>query len=1024
MDVLSKLLMSIDAVRNQIFSSAKRHSDDYYNLVGALDDYTLKTNDGGMASFLELRGFGYILTDEERRFICKKIERSLDGFLPKSGYTLQIVDLSDPELTKTLLHNSMKSSFEELKSMGIAHPVFTTDYLEFASKIAVWKKQYLVVYTSPKAIKKERKSKDSDRDLLGAKNVVMEKLLKQDAHNQVVFSTAEEKQIFRQHRAFYETIYSEFTGVGAIIQRMPVGNAISAQKQTLYGKDCPLGWEPQFGHVRMTKKGDSDPSPAKVSVGTQNLVEQVLSSGGTEEDLPIDVLSFGNRLFTTLSMVIPQEQEAQLKAYRYISSRIPRDTGYLCSFRLVSNPYGFSSYNIEQAYTGISAILPMTDNLLIRRARSQMKDSHDNGDKTAVYLQMTVTLFAYEMEDLLDKRSRVSSILEGWNRAKFRNVELDKTQGLFDALPGASIASHLKQTMENFADTLYQSPLFMDGVMYEGGYLHLFTEDGQPFPFEEHAAININYNVYICGTPGSGKSVLLTLLNLALLAKPKTNPKFKGEFPLMFDVDFGRTSFGMKSLLRRLVGEDKKHLFLLHDMTTGIESSINPHDLPLGRLTPTSFQKEMLVRFLHVLLGGVEKNSDGDFKILHPEMESMIKYMIDVVYDYRQEDASPRMFKPGEFKQKSTLAFLKKHGVTVTENYSYYSLADLAMKADSRTGYYHAMILRRYAVPRLEDYSTVLINNAEIGARYDDTIVGGKSLKKYFLQRIGEVMNEFQCFTRPTRVSVDVARMISIDIDSVCGQSDYRKAVFGSMCLMMFLTKRENSERSKDLYHGVDEIYRPYLERIDSVNKYLPGTFNIEEAHVLFGLFDDIMCSLERRNRKEGWGMRTLSQNLVDPSDEFFSMCSTVFVYSEQAGDEVDKRLKTINASREERRILAEDINNRKAFLYVKTKPSGDFNIKRLAAKLDVKISPGWLWASNSEKVDLEFLDEAMDRLGEEEGFSRVSRFFTRGSVRGYYSRQPLKDLASRRGKDSVFNLLMDELIASETPSDELAHWL
>jgi hypothetical protein len=139
MDVLSKLLMSVDAIKSQLFSSAKKDADDYYEVVSPVDDYTLKMNDGSMLSFIELRGFSRILTDQEKRVVCQNIERSLDGFMPLSGYSIQIVDFSDPELTRVFAEESMKPSLDEMKAMGIDHPMLTTDYVDFISRRSVWK---------------------------------------------------------------------------------------------------------------------------------------------------------------------------------------------------------------------------------------------------------------------------------------------------------------------------------------------------------------------------------------------------------------------------------------------------------------------------------------------------------------------------------------------------------------------------------------------------------------------------------------------------------------------------------------------------------------------------------------------------------------------------------------------------------------------------------------------------------------------------------------------------------------------
>jgi intracellular multiplication protein IcmB len=470
--------------------------------------------------------------------------------------------------------------------------------------------------------------------------------------------------------------------------------------------------------------------------------------------------------------------------------------------------------------------------------------------------------------------------------------------------------------MENLADSLFQSPLFTAALPYNSGYMHFFTEDLQPFPYQPHSSLNMNYNKYLCGAPGSGKSTTLTMLNIALLAQPKSNPAMQGELPVIMDVDFGKTSFGYKTFLQNVAPADKKNLFLLHEMGTDVGSAINPHDLPLGRRTPTERQKILLARFILVLIGGVKKGENGSFAIQYASLEPMIKYMVDAVYAYRQEDAFPRMFRDGEFKYESTLKYLSSIGITPNEKYSYWSLADAAMSADPKRGILHAILLRRYAVPQLGDYAQLLINNQELGNRYKTGVIAdGKNPLQFFLERMGDVLNEFPCFSRPTRVGVDLARMVSLDIKNVCGENDYRKAVFGSMGLMAYLMKRENIEESPDLMDGVDELYVPYLQRMDKINRVLPGSLNIEEAHVLFSLFNDQLISIQRHNRKGGWGLVTLSQNLTDPTDDFFSMCGSVIVASTQSGELVDKRLLSIQASHEEARIVRNDLTNRRLFL-------------------------------------------------------------------------------------------------------------
>jgi hypothetical protein len=1028
MDFTSRLLMTIDAVREQLFSLVKRNADDYYEAISAVDNHTIKMNDGSFISFFELRGFAASVNNKDMYDVSKRLERSLDGYLPNPGYAIQIVELSDEDLTRTFALESMQSSFDEMKNLGIDHRSLTSDYLDFICNLSVWKKKFIVVSSSKKVmsgVKVHSQTPSSEEvESLHLMSSIVSGDIKKSVDEQVVFMGARDAALFRKHSLFAKSVHNEFSREGVLLRHLDVSIAIRNQKQSIYGKACPSDWMPALGNVGLSKLSDFDIKPGQVKLEVPSLVEQVISVGGTEAGLPPEVLRFGDRFFTTVSMVIPQ-QDNDLKSYRHIISRIPKSLNYMCSFRMESAPFSTSEYSVEQFYTGISAIIPMSDNLHIRRARTELRTQHDNGLKTGVFLQVTFTLFAKDTESLLENRDLMNSVLSGWNRAQFRSVELNKTQGLFDSIPGASKKSHLKKVLENFADAIFQSPLFTQGALYDRGFLHMLTEDNQPFPLEEHSARNMNYNAYLCGLPGSGKSTLLSVLNLALLCKPKTNPELKGMFPLIMDVDFGKTSFGLKKMLRHISPKEKAHNFLLHEMTTDISSSINPHDLILGRVSPTVQQKDLIVRFMMVLVFGITK-TNGAFVVNHPELEPMIKYLVDAVYSYRKEDETPRLYLSGEFRHADTISFMSRIGINVNPDYSYYALADEVMRLEPKLGIRHAMILRRYGVPRVTDYSEVLINNPEISSRFDSGVMsGGKTHLKFFLERIGYVINEFPCFSRATVVDLDMARLISLDINLVCGESDYRKAVFGSLCLMAFSNKVENTESSPDLLNDVKPQYHDALRKISKMNIVLPGALNIEEAHVLFALFDDLLISAQRKNRKAGWGMRSLSQDLMDPSDAFFSKCSSVYIASEQNGDGVEKRLDIMNCNREERKTIKTSIEARTFFLYIKTrKSSGGFDVPRIGVKLTAALSPGVLWFSNSEQVDQDFLSAIIEKIGFDAALNKVPVFFTGGTIRGYLDSKRVEDLSKEKGFGSVFELLVAEVVNGNSPSPELARLL
>ncbi|MEG3764857.1 hypothetical protein, partial [Alteromonas sp. 14N.309.X.WAT.G.H12] len=850
------------------------------------------------------------------------------------------------------------------------------------------------------------------KELLALRNII-----KKEPSAQALFLSKSEQRIWEMHRTFSAHLYSEFSALGIMATKLDVTAAARSQKRALYGKENEWDWEPRLDGFYGSREGEVSRQAGKTAITPLSMVEQVITKGGDERDMPPEMLRFGDRFFASLSMVIPQQVNEELKTYEDLVSGIPKDVGYMISYRMSSAPFSSRKATYQRVALAL-APLPKNKNAL--KALNYMSNNKEN--RTYVFLELSITVFAKSKEKLSKDYDLISGKLAGWNMAQFRSVELDKTQGLFDTLPGASRQNNLFQVYEELGAAIYQSPLFLMGSPYDRGFLHFTDDAGQPFTYQDHSSLIMNFNMFICGTTGAGKSTLLMLLNFALLAKPKANPKLRGEFPMIMNVDFGKTSFGTNDALETFISDKKRHQILTHELTTSVESALNPHDLPFGRTTPTMRQKLALSRFMLLFIGGVKKvNGKVDFKT--PELESMVKSMIDAVYKFRQEENTPRMFSPAEFKFKSTLQFMCENNIEFNQHTSYYYLADQVIEKSPSLGVIHALRLRRYGFPRLQDYSLVLTQSPELSARYESGVIEGKTAKSFFVEKLGEAVKEFPCFTRPTKLNVDTARLISFDIKNVCGEDDYRKAVFGSLCFMLFLVKKENTEESSDLMTGVKPQYLPYLNKMDHFNRALPGVLNIEEAHVLFDLLDSTLCENARQNRKGNWGIRALSQELVDPSETFFSLFGTVMISSPQSGKDVPSRIAMMSGTSAERRIIEKGLRSREMFMFLRTTGG----VGRIGVKLKTTVSPGLLWISTSNQQDIDFRRALVSRIGKEEAYRRLPRYFRGGEVKSYFEgrgHQRYAKLAKKNGYDSVFDYLLDQTSKHKSPQGDLARLL
>lgn len=1029
-DWLTRALISIDAIKKHLRSSNKHHIDDYYSVVSAIDNLTLKMNDGSMISFFKLKGYGAILSEQEKLQCAKSIEDKLKNFFSRPGFQIQIVDISDPELTRRRVKRSMQDSIDELNNIGLGANIFTTDYMEHIISKSVWKDQYLVVKTSPEAnpkINLEKKESEQERNIRRDKERFIKELLEKEPREQGVFLTPDEKITLIEHVSFRESVESAFARAGSIINAVNCKKALIAQREAIYGEKSVEKFSPNTTSMNVVSSNQRIDT-AHAVLKEPDLAAQILMSGATEEGLPSDVILMAGRYYKTQSMIMGQpgfvgadgESMQIAKSYAHLISVIPTTTPYISSFSMESEPFDSFDYKVEKVYAGLSAILPFTDNLQIQGARKEIERRHKENIDLSVYFTVSITTSGKTLDELYKNSAIIDNAIAEWGGAAFRAAELDKVQALMSSAPGATSSPKLTRVLESLSYALFQSPVFMDGISYDSGFLHFFTDLNMPFPVEEQSSKNINYNSYTCGDSGTGKSTLLTLFNLALLAKPKANQALKGEIPLIFNIDFGKTSFGLTRLIQKLAPENKKKYFLCHEMSTNINSSYNIHDLPIGRETPTTRQKNAIVRFLSVLLLGIDGNSEKGFKIKYSEVSNMISLMVSEVYKMLSNGNSPRMFDDAEFKHKATLDAIQQAGIDLRKEISYYSIANKLMEHNASKNAMHAIIVRRYAMPRLSDYNQLFALKSETFSRYKSAMVPelGTSYIDFLRRRITEVTSEYPCFNNETRINVDIARLISIDIKNVCGDNEHRKAVFGAMCLLMYLTKKENAEESVDLFDNVQEIYQPYLKRLSNINQYLPGVLNIEEAHVLMHLFEDVLNDAQRQNRKANWGLKTFSQRLSDPSDVFFSLCSSVFITSNQSSEAFEPRFKEMGLSSAEKHIVRHELSKSLttffAYIKVNTKRDGDFN--RIAIRLKAFVTSGLIWASNSNQTDINFFDEVIKQVGFDEAIYRLQEYFPEGQVRKYFEESHIKEAAKDLGYTSVFEFFIAQIVKSPKP--------
>jgi hypothetical protein len=1054
MDLITRLLVAIDAAASFISKKNKRYADDYYEVVSVVNDFTFKMVDGTFVSFLNCNGLTATLNEIEKKGKASLISDDLSSFFSEDskGFLLQTVQVRDKEVTRTRLTKSMQPSIDELKNMGLDAHIFTDGYKEFLLENGVWSERYIAVRTSPDASydkPSEMEIERSNKDIIDATSLVHDELEKRVSDVSFVLS-AHERSRLETHKKFTRAVLFAMNSNQVEVRPIDAKNALKRQHEYLYSKGAVKTFDPTLGYLQVKKNNSGNHKDLKTEI--LPLSSQVLTSGFDESIGGLSVVQIGNRLATTLYMTSSQLFEEKLKPFNSIIAKLPLNIDYMASQMLESNPFGSSKAKLNQFYATLNSLMGVGSSLRIRSAVRELGKRQESHEPFCA-MQYSITIFADNEEELIKHVGQVENALGSWNKAKFRKVEMDTTQGVFDTLFGATSDANFVQTFESLSTALYMSPLFGRARMYDNAYIHFLGENNELLPHAENHARSINFNTKVTGESGTGKSTLLFVLNMALLAVPKTESSLKGELPLIMNMDFGKTTFSSTSIMKLMCTNGRPEQFMAIELSNSPDKAINIHDLPLGLFMPTENHLNLIVRFMTILYSGVEEvpHPDGNkFKMLTSGIESFVREIVGTAYSYFSETISQKKMNFSEFEHVRTLKLIEKAGVAKEDiqNYSYYELADLLFEKYSERALDHIYLLRRYAVPNLSDYATVVSNSDVLRTKYDGVKVQSSGadageIIDYFNRRTSELLKEYPCFGVPTAMSFEQGRVISLELKAVSNAGATSKAAFIILCFTLYMLKKVNIENFPDLYSKASQEYIPLLTKQSEINRILPSALNVEEAHILLSLCDVMMCEFQRENRKANWGLRTFTQRLTDSSDDFFGLCANVFSTSIQNFHTAPfmKRLKEMDLSIAEENIVRKGLTDiSSTFMFSKTKKvklsgggfdaamgavrgtQGDNSRYKLGA--GCVIPPSFLWMTVSDQFDHRMIERAVQQLPPKEAFMRLLNYFPTAASKQYKDNGDLISLAKENGFDGVFDYLIDEMMKNATPSIELQKYL
>lgn len=793
--LISKVVDNVDGFLDYLSGQAKQSLSDYCDIETADTEDVLVSKDGSFLSIVEVSGIKKLIGNTTLYDdVIAPLKTSLQSSFETKAHMVQMVFELDPDRTREEIHDTLAPARSTCEAIGMD----MNDLLEEReTNLTNWTSSescYLVLWTRPEALTKADHRNEKKERMSKRKKVVISTL---DGQNPLTGF----KALRDRHGSFVSAVQTELNHVGISSDLLDSHAAVRAIRMgvdlSFTGKD----WQPSLpGDIINPSLRKSIPMAESWDIVWPKIGWQVCPRDA--KVIADNVVEIGNRIYSPIYIdLFPRE----LRPFANLFARIiSKDLPFRISYLLEGD--GLSGYQFKNA---ISQILGFAGagNKMVNRAITGLTQFKEHGGGTVVKIRVALCTWADKgQESLLSRRtSDLARCIEGWGSCQVSEVTGDPFAGLASSFLGFSSGSIGTPAAAPLEDALMMMPLTRPSSPWKTGAVTFRSPDGKLMPYQPYSNLQTTWINLIFAKPGSGKSVLMNMCNLALcMAGGLQN------LPRIAIVDIGPSSSGLISLLREALSEDKKHLVLHHRLRMVESDAINPFDTQLGCRVPTPSELSFLRNFVTLLV--TDMNMDRPYD----GMTGLVSAVIDEVYRMRSDRCEPNLYTDNLYPKVDAL--IKSLGLRVDSKTTWWEIVDGLFDK----GYHNeAALAQRQASPLLADCSGAA-QTEKVRATYGTMKTqSGEALTSAFSRLISEAMDFFSILVRPTAFDIGGARVVALDLDEVAKSGG---TVSDRVTAVMYMLARQ--VLAKDFYLNdkvVEEMPAPshiVLRETVPVEKY------------------------------------------------------------------------------------------------------------------------------------------------------------------------------------------------------------
>ncbi len=756
--MLTGLVNSFDSLFIWFSSVLKQNFADYCDLETAQDEISLVTKDGSLVSLIKIEGYKNIISGQTfYDNIVHPLNVALQPYLEKRGHMVQFWFMLDPEKSADEITRTLEPAYQTAKRLNLDVGGMLDERVKNLSSWISVEENYLVLWTRPTILTKNEQEEEKKTKLEERKNLDTPPI---STHLNVSDPLRAVSLIRDRHNAFVSTMSQELDKFGLATKVLNVIDCVRMIKKSINPQSVS-------GPIPAPKVSDAykdlwtpflpgdpiNPSIRKVYAKAEewDIVWPKLSWQICDKDATVVDGSFvkiGSKLYAPLYIdLMPKEVRTFGDLFGKLISK--HDMPWRISYMLEGD--GVSSVSTKALFASILGFAG-SDNKLIARSVDQLKARQFNGE-TIIKIRISLCTWANadKKEELTRKLSDLASSVESWGSCLVSEVTGDPIAGIMSSALGATTHNIGTVSAAPLEDAIVMLPLTRPCSPWPTGAITFRSPDGKIMPYQPGSNLQTTWISLIFAKPGSGKSVLMNMSNLALCLSPGIT-----NLPRIGIVDIGPSSSGLISLLKEALPLDKKHLVEYYRLRMTEEFCVNPFDTQLGCRFPTAEEKAFLANFLTLLATDPNDNSPDKGMI------GLVNAVIDAMYLHYSDKGQAKTYDSGlNIKVDEALSATK---MNVDSKTTWWEVVDWLFLHDKK---HEASLAQRFAVPILSD-APASAQDEKIRKQYMNVIVStGENLVDSFNRLVSDALGMYKILTRPTVFDIGESRVVALDLDEV-----------------------------------------------------------------------------------------------------------------------------------------------------------------------------------------------------------------------------------------------------------------